>query len=154
MTGRLAHLCTAFLGYEIDEENYEAAVETVRGTGAKLVLGDAFAQAPEFDVLVTSLPYSESATFVRWLSSRRFSRAIAVLQKDFLEKITAPSGARGYRGVSAVAQMAFNIKMLAKVRRDAFEPPPRVDSVIAEFSPRRLLSKDEVASVIRLFSLR
>ncbi len=154
LTGELVRLGAAFIGYEVDEDNYEATREAVRGTRAEMVHGDAFAGEPSFDVLVTSLPYSESATFVRWLSSREFSRAIAVLQQDFVEKITAAPGDREYRGISAVAQIAFGVKVLRKVARAAFDPQPRVDSVIVSFVPKRKIAQDEVSDVIRLFSLR
>lgn len=154
LTGRLASLGASFLGYEIDRGNYEATLKSAHGSGAEIVWADAFAQNPAFDVLVTSLPYSESATFVQWLSTRDFARAIAVLQKDFVEKIMAAPGERDYRGVSAVAQIAFEVRVLARVGRKAFDPPPIVDSVIASFRPRRRISQDEVANVIRLFSLR
>ncbi|MDG7008933.1 MAG: hypothetical protein JRN06_12005 [Nitrososphaerota archaeon] len=154
LTRRLAELGASFVGYEIDEANYEETSEAVRGTTAEIVRADAFAQDPEFDVLVTSLPYSESAVFVRWLSCRRFDRAIAVLQKDFVEKITAQPGEREYRGIAAVAQIAFEVEVLAKVSRTAFDPPPRVDSVLASFVQKRVVSEDEVRQVIRLFSLR
>ena len=154
LTIGLARLGTSFVGYEIDRENYDATLKAVHGTGAQIVRADAFAQDPEFDVLVTSLPYSKSAAFVKWLSSRHFARAIALLQKDFVEKITAAPGGRDYRGISAVAQIAFEVRILAKVDREAFAPPPRVDSVIASFVPRRKVAKEEVAAVMRLFSLR
>jgi 16S rRNA (adenine1518-N6/adenine1519-N6)-dimethyltransferase len=154
LTRRLARLGASFLGYEIDEANFAATSEALHGTGAEVVHSDAFAQYPKFDVLVTSLPYSMSAEFVRWLCSREFVRAIAVLQRDFVEKITAAPGERDYRGISAVAQIAFEVKSLARVARTSFDPPPRVDSVIASFTPRRRISGEEVANVLRLFSLR
>jgi len=67
-------------GYEVDPGNFEATMDAVRGTRARIRLADAFEQKPKFDVLVSSLPYSESATFVQWLSGIRFDRAIVVLQ--------------------------------------------------------------------------
>lgn len=154
LTKAMAGLGASLLGYEIDEDNYEATLEEVRGTKAEIVHADAFSMDPEFDVLVTSLPYSESAAFIRWLASRRFVRATAVLQKDFAEKITAAPGERDYRGISAVAQIAFEVRVQAKVGRLAFDPPPRVDSAIVSFKPKTAISNEEVARVIRLFSLR
>ena len=154
LTRQLIGLGASFLGYEIDEDNWVATSEAVRGTGARIVHADAFTQSPEFDVLVTSLPYSASATFVQWLSSQRFTRAIAVLQRDFVEKVTALPGERDYRGVSAAAQVAFEITVLDRVERNAFDPRPRVDSVVVEFVPKRWIPQEEVARVVRLFSLR
>jgi 16S rRNA (adenine1518-N6/adenine1519-N6)-dimethyltransferase len=117
LTKKLSGLGASFLGYEVDEENYEVTLGAVRGTGAEIVRADAFGQGPKFDVLVASLPYSESASFVRWLSGRKFDRAVVVLQKDFLEKITAAPGERDYRGISAVSQIAFEVEVLGKVGR-------------------------------------
>lgn len=154
LTRRLMGLGASFTGYEVDEANYRATLEAVRGGKARIVLADAFSQRPKFDVLVTSLPYSQSATFVRWLSTRRFSRAVAIMQKDFVEKIAAPPGDRSYRGISAVAQIAFVVKVLERVDRDSFDPPPRVDSAMVSLTPRRTISRGEVDRVVRLFSLR
>jgi 16S rRNA (adenine1518-N6/adenine1519-N6)-dimethyltransferase len=154
LTRELVGLGASFTGYEIDEANYRATLEAVRTGNARIVLADAFSQNPMFDVLVTSLPYSQSATFVRWLSIRRFSRAVAILQRDFVEKIAAPPGDRDYRGISAVAQIAFDVKVLDRVDRNSFDPPPRVDSAMVSLTPKRVITRGEADSVIRLFSLR
>lgn len=154
LSAELAKRGASYLGYEVDRDNFAMTKEAVRGTGAMVILADAFGRDPDFDVLVASLPYSESAAFVRWLCGRRFARAVVILQKDFVEKITAPPGTRAYRGISALAQIAFRVEPLADVHRDSFEPPPKVNSVIASFKPRQVVSAGEAANVIRLFSLR
>jgi len=154
MTKELAGLGASYLGYEVDRANFAETSNLVRGTGARVELADAFEEHPDFDVLVSSLPYSESATFVKWLSGIRFRRAVLVLQEDFVRKIMAPPGGRDYRGVSALAQICFDVRMLGTVPRAAFVPQPRVDSVIASFTPIRRIEKAEVTNVIRLFSLR
>lgn len=126
----------------------------VQGTHARVELADAFKERPDFDVLVSSLPYSESAAFVKWLSGIGFRKAIVVLQEDFVRKITAPPGSRNYRGISALSQVCFDIRVLGRVPRAAFAPQPRVGSAIVLFSPKRQIKEAEVANVIRLFSLR
>ena len=154
LTRELAGLGASYLGYEVDRANFDETSDLVRGTNARVVLADAFEQRPDFDVLVSSLPYSESASFVKWLSGIGFKRAVVVLQEDFVRKITAPPGSRDYRGVSALSQICFDIEVLGRVPRAAFAPQPRVGSVIVSFSPRRRIGDAEVANVIRLFSLR
>jgi 16S rRNA (adenine1518-N6/adenine1519-N6)-dimethyltransferase len=154
LTRELAGLGANFEGYEVDRQNYDETLAAVRGREAHIRLGDAFKQRPSFDVLVSSLPYSESATFVEWLCGAEFDRAIVVLQEDFVRKIMAYPGARGYRGVSALAQIAFDIKILEKVKRKSFAPQPKVNSVIVSFTPKLLVSEVEAANVMRLFSLR
>lgn len=144
----------SYTGYEVDRQNYEATVEALGGADAKVVLGDAFDQRPEFDVLVSSLPYSESATFVRWLSGMDFERAVVVLQSDFVEKVMAQPGDRDYRGVSALAQVAFRLEVLGRIERKAFSPQPKVDSVIVSITPRMTVSEEEAGRIVRLFTLR
>jgi 16S rRNA (adenine1518-N6/adenine1519-N6)-dimethyltransferase len=154
LTKELATRGASFLGFEVDRRNFEDTVRAVAGTRARIQLGDAFEEAPEFDVLVASLPYSRSALFIEWLSRTKFDRAVVVLQEDFVKKITAPPGDRYYRGISALAQIAFRVEVVGRIRRDSFEPQPRVSSVIAKFSPKIQASKEEISRIMRLFSLR
>ena len=154
LTGELAGRGASLVGYEVDQENVEATKEAVRGTEADIRLGNAFEERPDFDVLVSSLPYSESGTFVEWLSGIRFGRAVVVLQDDFVRKLLAPPGDRDYRGVSSLAQIAFDVKVEGRVPRASFSPPPRVNSVIASFVPKCVVPAGEIANIVRLFSLR
>ena len=154
LTRELAGLGGRFDGYEVDEENFAETAEAVRGSGARLHLADPFGLRPEFDVLVSSLPYSESSRFVSWLSGTPFRRAVVILQDDFAKKILAPPGARDYRGISALAQLAFDAKIVERVKRECFTPQPRVNSVIVQLSPRLRVSKAEATNIARLFSLR
>lgn len=154
LTKELADLGASYLGYEVDRANFEETSALVRGTAARIVLADAFQERPDFDVLVSSLPYSESAAFVKWLSGKGFRRAVVVLQDDFVRKCMAPPGSRDYRGVSALSQICFDVRVLEDVPRTAFVPQPRVGSVIASFTPVRRIGKVEVTNIFRLFSLR
>lgn len=154
LTKELAKEGSALVGYEIDPSNFEETKRVVRGMRAEIRLGDAFGTKPGFDVLVSSLPYSESATFVEWLSGVSFDRAVVVLQDDFVRKLLAPPGDRDYRGISAIAQIAFDMKVLDRISRASFSPPPRVNSVLVSFTPKHRISGGEVANIVRLFSLR
>ncbi|MDA4120541.1 MAG: hypothetical protein OK413_00345 [Thaumarchaeota archaeon] len=154
LTRELAGLGAGFEGYEVDRRNYDETIASARVSDAQIHLGDAFKQRPSFDVLVSSLPYSESARFIEWLCGADFERAIVVLQEDFVRKITAHPGARDYRGISALAQIAFNIRVQERMNRKSFSPQPRVNSVIVSFTPKLPVSEAEAANVIRIFSLR
>lgn len=154
LTTLLAGLGASLTGYEVDPENYDETVKEVEGTGADIRLGDAFEENPAFDVLVASLPYSESSAFVEWLGGRKFARAVVMLQEDFARKLAAPPGDRDYRGVSAFAQVAFQMKVLERVGREAFSPRPRVSSALVLFTPRRLVRREEGSVIALLFSLR
>lgn len=154
LTKELAGLGVAFDGYEIDKQNFEASMECVEGTKAQIHLADPFKGSPEFDVLVSSLPYSESSTLIEWLGGRDFRRATVILQEDFVRKIMAPAGDRDYRGISALAQISFEMERIGRVDRRSFSPPPKVSSAIVSFTPKTLVSVIEASNISRLFSLR
>ena len=154
LTRALAGLGKTFEGYEVDEENFQETSEAVRGSGARLHLADPFERKLEFDVIVSSLPYSESSRFVNWLSGTSFRTAVVLLQEDFVRKVLTPPGARDYRGISALAQLALDVRVMGRVKRECFAPQPRVNSVMVRISPRLRVSEAEAANISRLFSLR
>ena len=154
LTSELAKVADSLEAYEIDRENYLTTKSLLNSHHAKLRLGDAFKAKPRFDVLVSSLPYSESSTFVEWLSELTYDRAIVILQEDFARKITVSPGDRNYRAVSVIAQLSADVSLKNPVPRHAFEPPPRVNSRIVVFVRKRKLTRKKVVLIKLLFSLR
>jgi 16S rRNA (adenine1518-N6/adenine1519-N6)-dimethyltransferase len=149
----LARQGKSFEGFELDRRNYEDTVAVVGGN-AKIHLGDAFERKPDFDVLVASLPYSKSATFVEWLNLVVYDRAVVLLQEEFVRKIQAAPGTRDYRAISALAQISSEIKPLWRVGRTSFSPPPRVNSLAVSFTSKVRVPKSEVSKIKLLFSQR
>jgi 16S rRNA (adenine1518-N6/adenine1519-N6)-dimethyltransferase len=154
LTRELVHLGAGLEAYEIDRENLAATLEELSPARAVIHLGDVFKETPCFDVLVSSLPYSRSATFVEWISQLEYNRALVLLQKDFVSKILAPPGSRDYRAISAIAQISSEVKVLMRVDRDSFSPPPRVSSLLVSVKPKRKMTGAEILRVKRFFSLR
>jgi 16S rRNA A1518/A1519 N6-dimethyltransferase RsmA/KsgA/DIM1 with predicted DNA glycosylase/AP lyase activity len=154
LTAELCKLSDRVVAYEIDEENFQLTKNMLEGLTCKLHLGDAFRSKFNFDVLVASLPYSRSSTFVEWLSQRTYRRAVVVLQKDFVGKIRANPGEEGYRAISVIAQLSFRMRTAVMVGPESFEPPPRVNSTIVVFEPKKRLTDREISLIKRLFSLK
>ena len=154
VTSELLRVASEVEGYEIDRKNFDATQEAISDRRLRLHLGDAFRATPKFDVLVSSLPYSESASFVEWISRMLYDRAVVILQDDFAMKIMSLPGHRDYRAISVIAQSSTHIEMLAKVPRSAFSPQPRVNSVIVSLKPIRRLSIAQTKAIKRLFALR
>jgi 16S rRNA (adenine1518-N6/adenine1519-N6)-dimethyltransferase len=152
LTRGLSGLSSRFEAFELDEDNYRATKEL--GLDVTLHLGDAFAGPREFDVLVSSLPYSESSNFVEWLSQHRYQRAVVLLQRDFVDKLLARPGQDGYRAISVISQLSSEVTIELDVPRESFDPPPRVSSAVVVMRPRDLLSPDEIRLVKMLFSQR
>ncbi len=154
LTKELVHLGAGLEGYEVDRVNLAATLEELGTARAVLHLGDAFKETPRFDVLVSSLPYSRSTTFVEWISQVEYDRAVVLLQEDFVNKILATPGARDYRTISVVLQISSEVKVLMRVGRESFSPPPKVSSLVVSVKPKRRMTSAEISRVKRLFSLR
>jgi 16S rRNA (adenine1518-N6/adenine1519-N6)-dimethyltransferase len=151
LTERLCGLTEHVEAFELDDANY-LATKRRADKRLDLHLGDAFSARPTFDVLVSSLPYSESSNFVEWLSQRDYDRAIVILQKEFVEKLMSEPRRRSYRAISVVFQLSSSIKVVGEVERDSFAPPPRVSSVVAVIKPKVVLTSRQIRLVKLLFS--
>jgi 16S rRNA (adenine1518-N6/adenine1519-N6)-dimethyltransferase len=151
LTKELVRLTSDLEGYEVDRECYE---RLRRELGSSLALHneDAFESSPDFDVLLSSLPYSESSRFVEWLSRRRYDRAVVMLQRDFAVKITAPPSSAEYRAVSVVSQASAHVEIVSDVGRLSFDPPPRVNSCLVTMRWKRTLTREQIAMIKRIFS--
>jgi 16S rRNA (adenine1518-N6/adenine1519-N6)-dimethyltransferase len=152
LTRRLVGLTTLLEGYEIDKESYEGLRRELLGTSLVLRNEDAFKSSPEFDVLLSSLPYSESSAFVEWLAKRKYDRAVVLLQQDFAKKITAPPGSPSYRAVSVISQVSAHVEIVSDVNRRSFDPQPRVNSCLVTMRWRRTLTLAETAMIKKIFS--
>jgi 16S rRNA (adenine1518-N6/adenine1519-N6)-dimethyltransferase len=153
VTRELCRAAPSVEAFELDHDNY-LVTERLGLKGLTLHEGDAFAQPREFDVLVSSLPYSESSNFVEWLAKLRYDRAVVLLQRDFAEKLVATPDDEQYRAISVIAQISSGIEIVRRVGRESFDPPPRVTSVLAVMTWRRTMSAEQVHTVKMLFSQR
>ncbi len=152
LTRELVALTDNLEAYEVDKESYEILGAELAGTSLVLHNDDAFRSSPEFDVLLSSLPYSESSAFVEWLSRRRYDRAVVLLQRDFAEKITAPPGSPAYRAVSVISQASADVEVVSDVSRRSFDPPPRVSSSLVTMRWKRTLNTEQITMIKRIFS--
>jgi len=152
LTKELVGVTANLEGYEIDRESYEGLKRELGGARLVLHNEDAFKSSPGFDVLLSSLPYSESSHFVEWLARRRYNRAVVLLQRDFALKITSPPGGPAYRAVSVISQASAQVEMVSDVSRSSFDPPPRVNSSLVTMRWRRTLSAEQTAMIKTIFS--
>jgi 16S rRNA (adenine1518-N6/adenine1519-N6)-dimethyltransferase len=105
-------------------------------------------------VFVSNLPYSRSRDAMQWLAQQKFRRAIVMVQREFADKMTAGSGDENYRAISVICSYCFKIERLFGVGRDAFSPPPKVESEVLRLSPVNTIAEDAIKKVNLLFSQR
>jgi len=109
----------------------------------------------EFDVFVSNIPYSKSKETLSWLATKKFRRAIIMVQDEFSQKIQSKPGTKNYRAISAITQYCFDIEPLFKVNKNSFSPQPKVNSqVIKLIHKKKILSKDTISKIHFLFSFK
>jgi 16S rRNA (adenine1518-N6/adenine1519-N6)-dimethyltransferase len=161
LTMELCRHAKQVISYEVDANLYEKAQEQLlqyfnNNNNLRLVKADLFKtkDALLFDIFVSNLPYSRSRDAIEWLSTQRFDRAIVMVQEEFANKLIARPSGKNYRAISALAAHCFTIEKLFKVRKESFEPQPKVESSIIRITPINTISKETVRNINLLFSRR
>jgi 16S rRNA (adenine1518-N6/adenine1519-N6)-dimethyltransferase len=77
-----------------------------------------------------------------------------MVQEEFADKLTARPDTKNYRAISAIAAHCFAIEKLFKVRRESFEPKPKVESSIIRIISVNRITREVVRNINLLFSRR
>lgn len=142
LTKHLAEKCNSVTSIEKDKDIFNEALRDLqRFENIRLQLGDAFEfRDYGFDCVVTSLPYSMSSKFISWLAGQGSERTVAILQEDFVQKITSKPGTKKYGANSVLTQLCFIPSVYDRVPPSAFIPAPKVFS--------RIVRLDRICSLI------
>jgi 16S rRNA (adenine1518-N6/adenine1519-N6)-dimethyltransferase len=158
LTAELCKYAKQVISYEIDIKLYRKVQEQLLSQfkNLELVNADLFkTKDPHFfDVFISNLPYSRSRDAIEWLSTQEFDRAILMVQEEFADKLAARPGSKNYRAISALAAHCFAIEKLFKVRRESFEPQPKVESSIIRIIPVNAITREGIRNINLLFSRR
>lgn len=158
LTAELCKYARQVISYEVDIKLYRKVQEQLLSQfkNLQLVNADLFkTKNPHFfDVFVSNIPYSRSRDAIEWLSTQKFDRAILMVQEEFADKLAASPGSKNYRAISALAGHCFVIEKLFKVRRESFEPQPKVESSIIRIIPVNTITREVVRNINLLFSRR
>ncbi len=114
------------------------SVEIIEGDVLKTVL-------PTFNKVVGTPPYYISSKLVLLLQRSHFRRAHLVFQKEFAERLLAPTGTPDYGRLSIMAQRTMTINPLMTVSRESFTPKPKIDSMLVEFEPKPYRAEIDLA---------
>lgn len=162
LTKQIAATGNPVLSFEIDPALYKVAMgELSAYSNVTVLFGDFFTtqKIVNFDVLITSLPYSRSLDLVEWLaeSSNAFRCAVVLAQREFVEKLLAIPGSDNYRPASVICQTCFLTEKFDDVSSSDFSPSPKVTSCIVRFSTRHqgpCLDLSQIKLLKLIFSFR
>jgi len=95
--------------------------------------------------IVANLPYGVATRLlVGWLETEPwppwFSRMALMFQKEVAERIVAAPGTKSYGRLSVISQWRCEAHIAMTLNPSAFTPPPKVESAVVDFVPRRVLS--------------
>jgi 16S rRNA (adenine1518-N6/adenine1519-N6)-dimethyltransferase len=93
----------------------------------KLIHGNALKEIEwlDFEIIVSNLPYSICEPLFRMLPSLEFMEGFFTLPRGFYQKLAAPP-----------YSLLFSATILFKIPKNAFDPPPRTESVFVRVIPR------------------
>lgn len=121
----------------------------------RLVLGDAleipWSRFPAGTLAAGNLPYDLATRLLRRLvpAWRRIPRAGFLVQWEVAERLLAAPGDPAYGALSVLVAARADVRLLARVKRGSFHPPPKVDGAYVglELHPPPLPEEDMPAFV-------
>ena len=118
----------AFLREEFREEIDAGRLTVVEGDALEVDL-------PEFTASVSNLPYGVSSEIAfRLLPENR--PLVLMFQQEFAERMGAEPGTSAYGRLSVSTQHYADVDLVETVPKDAFSPPPAVESAVVRLEPR------------------
>ncbi len=91
---------------------------------------------PEFDKVVSNLPYQISSPITFKLLEVGFDLGVLMLQREFAERMVAKPDTRDYGRLTVGVYYHATCEILFGVSRSIFWPQPRVDSCVVKLVPR------------------
>ena len=108
-------------------------------TNVELINGDAVkVDFPEFNKIVSNLPYQISSPISFKFLEYDFDLAILMYQKEFADRMNGKVGTKQYSRLSAMLYYKADIEFLTKVSPESFIPSPQVDSAVIKLKPKEM----------------
>ncbi len=135
LTERLAGTAKKVIAIEKDKKFRK--VLTKLPPNVEVIYGDVLKEEwPRFDVCISNLPYQISSPFTFRLLENKFERAVLTYQYEFGRRMVAAPGSRDWCRLSATLSFLADVKLLKKISRNCFWPPPEIDSAVVSLAPR------------------
>ncbi len=112
------------------ERRFGGRIELVHADAVKAFL-------PEFDKVVSNLPYQISSPITFKLMDIGFDVAVLMVQKEFAERMVAKPGSGDYGRLTVGVYYRADCSIELDVPRSAFWPQPKVDSCVVKLVPKR-----------------
>ena len=91
---------------------------------------------PEFNKVVSNLPYKISSPITFKLLENDFDFGVLMYQKEFADRMVAEPGSKNYSRLSVMMHLCANVEFLFNVPPDSFFPQPKVSSAVIKLTPK------------------
>ncbi|AAL81987.1 16S rRNA methyltransferase [Pyrococcus furiosus DSM 3638] len=141
LTDELSKRAGKVYAIELDKRIIEILENEYNWENVEIIQGDAVKiEWPEFNKVVSNIPYQISSPFTFKLLKHDFEKAVVMYQLEFAKRMVAKPGDRNYSRLSLMVNALANAKIVMKIGRGAFYPKPKVDSALVLIVPK---PKDE-----------
>jgi 16S rRNA (adenine1518-N6/adenine1519-N6)-dimethyltransferase len=111
------------------ERRFGGRIELVRADAVKAFL-------PQFNKVVSNLPYQISSPITFKLLGLGFDVAVLMLQREFAERMVARPGTPDYGRLTVGVYYRADCRIMLNVSRNSFWPQPQVDSCVVRLTPK------------------
>lgn len=98
---------------------------------------------PEFNKVVSNLPYKISSPITFKLLKYNFDYAVLMYQLEFAQRMVANPGDSNYSRLSLMLHFCADIDLLFKVSKHCFFPEPQISSAVIKMRPNKKAKIDE-----------
>lgn len=159
LTFALAEKAKKVVAVEVDKRLVEFLKEETAGLNVEILEGDilevdlpSLASMEGEMKVVANLPYNLSTRILFYLLEHRSSLKDLTLmfQREVAERIVSPPGSKNYGVLSVMARLWAEPKMVMRVPKGAFWPPPEVEGAVVYFKLRKEREVHDVKAVRRI----
>jgi 16S rRNA (adenine1518-N6/adenine1519-N6)-dimethyltransferase len=133
-------------------QKFRDAIEQGR---LEVVEGDILKTDIAGSVIAGNLPYYITSPILEkvFALGQGWMRAVFMMQAEVAERLAAQPGTRDFGYLTVQTQVHAQPEILFAVPRDAFRPPPKVDSAVVRLERRSLPEVEDPAAFLKFASL-
>ena len=137
ITIELARQGAKVIGIEKNPKWMPLLKERLDEFDVELIIGDALKdRLPEFDRVVSNLPYSISEAFIQRLTRLTFRSGAFLVPSSFATTVNAKKGDEKFSKLSFISRLYFDLELITSVPQNAYHPSPGTSTSILTVTPR------------------
>jgi 16S rRNA (adenine1518-N6/adenine1519-N6)-dimethyltransferase len=133
-------------------QKFRDAIEAGR---LEVIEGDVLKTNLSGAIITGNLPYYITSPILEkvFALGEHWTTAVFLMQAEVAQRLAARPGSRDFGYLSVVTQVHADPEVLFPVPRDAFRPPPKVESAVVRLTRRRHADVQDPASFLKFASL-